>query len=311
MLLLLLISSIAGALAFNLLVVLLTLDNFANRFKLGFDNGKPYPNIADPKPKDGGKGKGKDKFQHLMARVKYAGTGAIAISGKIAGTVFTIGGQQGPFARVWAKPRNRRTAAQNFVRGILSGISTSWRTLSPAQADAWNAAGSGPGVSGYNLRKNVFGDSRKIDGSQLYQRVNNIILSVGGTTTATPPTTVATDAILAILSTASLTGPAFTSMITTFGGATAVPANTYLKVFATPQKGANQSFFGASDYRLLAVFPATTVINPLVLLSSYTAKFGTLSVGARIGLKMEFIFWDGVSSFSKGGSVNETVTVVP
>lgn len=247
----------------------------------------------------------------LKAIYKTAGTGVIAISGKIAGTVFASGGQQGPFIRVWAKPRNRRTALQNLVRGTLSGIASAWRTLTAAQADAWNAAGSGPGVSGYNLRKNVFGDTRKIDGSQLFQRVNNILLSNFGVTLTSPPTTGTTDAIIAMTAAADESAQTVGLTITTFSGSLIVPANTQLEIFATPPKGANQSYFGKSDYRLLTSLAPLTAINPAVIGAAYTTKFGAIAAGQRIGFQVRFIFYDGGSVMSVGGKVYATATVVP
>ncbi|HSK74036.1 MAG TPA: hypothetical protein VK892_20215, partial [Pyrinomonadaceae bacterium] len=150
---------------------------------------KPYPKgggAKPPKPSKpkGGKGGGKEQrnalyapVMILMALVKFAGTGAIGISGKIAGTVFNIGGQQGAFVRVLAIPRNRRTSFQVLARGVLSGIASSFRTLTGSQVDAWNAAAADDSPN--SIRRNVFGDIRKLSGSQMFQRLNNIVTSIG------------------------------------------------------------------------------------------------------------------------------------
>jgi len=80
-----------------------------DRMSLAFGvANKPY-SPQKPKPK----GKNKDKFMHLMARAKYAGTGVVGLSGKINGTVFLSNG----VVRVWKKPNNVRNSFTQFVRG--------------------------------------------------------------------------------------------------------------------------------------------------------------------------------------------------
>jgi hypothetical protein len=272
---------------------------------------KPYSvsgSVAKPvKPK-----KPKEKrfpgILFIMAIMKMAGTGVTGISGKIAGTVFNSGGQQGPFIRNWAKPRNRRTSSQTFVRGILAGISSSFQALTASQVDAWNQAGQSD--ASFALRKNVFGDTRKLSGSQLYQRINNILLQIGATVIADPPLVASTDAVTSMACTFAAGTPQADVLVTTFAGATAVPANTSLVVYATPQKSNGRSYFGKSQYRLLAVYPATTAINPLDILADYNTKFGTLVAGSRIGIKAHFVFND-TGLFSKGGDVYATAVVAP
>lgn len=280
---------------------------------------KPYPKVI--KTTKGGKpaasettGKPKGKKRHsfgliiMMALVKYAGTGAIGISGKIAGTVFTLGGQQGPFMRVWAKPRNRRTSFQTAVRGLLSGISSSFRSLTAPQVDAWNAAAADDSPN--SLRRNVFGDIRRLSGSQMFQRVNNIVTSLGVAVFSDVPTPAATDAIISMVATAAETGQTFDLDITTFDGATAVPADTFVQVYATAQKGNGRSFFGKSQFRLIGFYPTTTAINPLDISADYIAKFGALVAGSRIGIEARFVFADA-TQFGFGGKVNGTVSVAP
>jgi len=276
---------------------------------------KPYPKgtgtkpttstgTGKPKPK-GGKRSGFFSFI-LMALVKYAGNGAIGISGKIAGTVFTIGGQQGPFVRVWAKPRNRRTSFQTLTRGILSGISSSFRNLTGAQVDAWNASAQDDNPN--SLRRNVFGDVRRLSGSQLYQRVNNILTTLGQALYTSPPTVGSTDSVTAAALTGAETGQALDLDLTTFAGATAVPTNTFLVVYATAQKGNGSSYFGASQYRLIGFFPATTAINPCDISAEYIARFGALNSGSRVGVKCHFVF-NNAGVFSKGGDVYASATI--
>lgn len=276
---------------------------------------KPYPKMGTkgtdkPAKPSGGTKKPKRSLDggilFVLAIIKTAGTGVVGISGKIAGTVFTSGGQQGAFARVWAKPRNRRTVGQTFVRGLLSGISSSWRTLTGAQVDAWNASAADDNPN--SLRRNVFGDIRRLSGSQLFQRVNNIVQIIGGSVYSDPPNAAATDQIIGMSGAASAGGTSFDLQIDTYTGATSVPANTTVVVYATAQKGSGRSYFGKSQYRLLATYPAATAINPLDIYADYVAKFGLLNVGSRIGVYAHFVLQDG-TDFGKGGDVYATVTV--
>lgn len=247
-------------------------------------------------------------FKH-MALYKQSGGDTIAKSGKVAGTVYAVSGSAGPFIRVWAKPRNRRTALQTAVRGNLSGLSSSWRALAIADIEAWNQAATGN--SSLPLRVNVFGDQRKCTGAQLYIRVNGINLEVGNALYTTPPVSGTTDAIIAAAGTADASAQTFTIQVTTFGGAVVVPANTVARVYATSQQSSGRSFFGASQYRFLSSYAAAVSINPLSITADYIAKFGALVAGSRIGIKIDFVFDDGAGTWSKGGDVYTTVTVVP
>lgn len=243
-----------------------------------------------------------------MAIYKQSGGDTIAKSGKVGGTVYAVGGSAGPFIRVWAHPRNRRTSFQTAVRGVLSGISSSWRTLSATLIEAWQQAASGDSTMA--LRKNAFGDTRKVSGFQLFQRVNNLNLEAGFVTTNTPPLNGSTDAIISAVPNFLKTGQVGEIDITTFAGAAAVPANTKLLFYATSQKSAGRSFFGSSQYRFINSYAAAVAINPLDVATEYIAKFGALVQGARIGLKVEFLFYDAVNNvWARGGAVYATATV--
>jgi len=262
------------------------------RWSLETANAKPHPIPKPIKPKD----QLKQDWTSLKALVKYAGTGAVGISGKIAGTVFTNSGSAGAFIRVWAKPKNARTALQQFVRGILSGISSSFRSLTAPQIDAWNSA------------VNVFGDSKVVTGSQLYQRINNILLSIGATVVADPPVVASTDSILSATPASSAGGGTFTLALVTFGGAVLVPADTTAVLEATPQLSNGRNFFGKSQYRQVGIYAAGVSINPLNIASDYVAKFGSLVAGAKVGLRIRFVFND-TGLFGQSGAVYATATI--
>lgn len=230
--------------------------------------------------------------------LKWSGIGPEAGSGKLGGTVFLKGGASGPSARVLAFPRNRRSAAQLYVRGLFSGIATAFRALAPADIDAWNAAANGDNSNA--LRVNVFGDSKVISGLQLWQRITNVLIQLGLPPYTSPPVAGTTDSVLTAELAADSVGNTMTVDLTLFSGGAALPANTYLQVFGTSQRNASVSSFGKSSYRLFAIYDPAEPI-PVDVHADYIAKFGVLVAGSRIGVRGRLIYDDGAGVFSLGG----------
>lgn len=256
---------------------------------------KPYT-PQKPKPK----GKGKDKFMHLMARAKYAGTGVVGLSGKIAGTVFLSNG----VVRVWKKPNNVRNALTQFVRGMFSGTSTAWKSLSAAEVKSWTSR------SSLYFSRAVFAETHQLKGNAIFQRVNNILASIG-----LPPLTsapgIATPVFIPVTEDAAgaQTGQTLTIDITDFNGATAIPAGSYVKVYATSQRNVGQSSFSPSDYRYIGFYAPTEVTNPLDVATEYIAAFGALVAGQRISLQTEVITTNGTTTFGKSGKFTTDVVI--
>jgi len=267
-----------------------------DRMSLAFGvAAKPYEKL--PKPK--GKGT-KDKFMHLMARAKYAGTGVVGLSGKINGTVFLSNG----VVRVWKKPNNVRNALTQFVRGMFSGTSTAWKSLTPTEILSWTAA------TALYFSKAVFATTYQLKGNAIFQRVNNILASIGLTNMTTCPG-IATPTFIPVteVATGAQTGQTLTIDITDFNGGTVVPADTYIKVYATSQRNVGQSSFSPSAYRYIGFYPPTTATNPLDIATEYIARFGALVVGQRISLQTEVITTNGTTTFGKGGRFTTDVVI--
>lgn len=272
-----------------------------HRLSYGFESfARPYE-----KGKTKPKGTKPSKFFNPMALIKTAGTGVVGISGKIAGTVYSAGGSAGPFARVWAKPRNARTSLQQFVRGVFAGLSSSFRALTPDQVAAWNAAATSDNPN--SIRRNVFGDQKVMSGAQMYEKINNLLLQIGASVISDPPVAAPVDSIVSMDASAAASPAAFTLDIDLFSGGAAVPANNTLVVFATNQKSNGRSFFGKSQYRLIGVYPAGTTI-PVNILTDYVSKFGSLVAGQKVGVYAHMIYND-TGLFGKSGSVYATATV--
>ena len=110
-----------------------------------------------------------------MALVKLGG-GIIALSGKIAGNVFSRN-RSGNIVRAWANPVNPNTARQQAVRSIMQSLSTRWsNVLTAVQRSQWDA------YAAAVLSTNRLGETIQLTGQNYYVGNNSAILSAGGVT---------------------------------------------------------------------------------------------------------------------------------
>lgn len=109
--------------------------------------------------------------------------GAIIVDGrgKIGGHVASKN-RSGSYLRTKVTPVNPQTAAQTAVRSRFGNLAQVFRGLTVAQVQAWNEA-----VSQWS-KTNIFGDSVKPSGLNLFIQLNSNILNVGGTLLVLPPT---------------------------------------------------------------------------------------------------------------------------
>lgn len=230
-----------------------------------------------------------------MAILKWSGIGIVGSSGKLQGTVLLSNN----IARVWHKTKTVRNASTNYVKGIFSGISSSYKTLTPAQLLSWKNA-----VVNY-LRKNSLAEVRTLTASQAFQRVNNILTSLGLVTTTTAPGTFSPDTLVVTVPAAAAGAATFTVQCTTFYGAASPGVDNFIKIYATPQFTASKQSFSKSDYRLIGFITGATTINPAVIHAMYIAAFGALVAGQRIGIAMEWIYATpaGTNLFHQAGKI--------
>lgn len=195
-------------------------------------------------------------------------------SGKIGGHVASRN-RGGAYFRTKVTPINPQSAAQLTVRNRLAGRSQAWRGLTQAQRDAWNAS------VGDFARTDIFGDLKNPSGFNLYQRLNNNLLTVGAAAIVAPPV------VGAVLSVAiiSISPAAATSLIPMVLSA-AVPANTAMKIFATAPQSPGKSFV-KSEFRLITTLPAASA-TPVALGAAYVTKFGVWVVGQKLFFKLVF-----------------------
>ena len=212
------------------------------------------------------------QLNYFTMKLKF-GAIVVAGSGKIGGHVASKN-KAGAYLRTKVTPSNPRTTYQTNVRERLTGLSQGWRSLTDAQRNAWNAA-----VSNFK-KSNVFGDIKIPSGFNLYQRINNNILSIGGSVLTNPPSPSSVATYSAAVLTAAAGTPALSLAFTVVAGATAG-----YKLFATAPQSAGKTNL-SNQYRLIGV-ALTNAISPFNILSLYTAKFGSVGVaGQRIDVKI-------------------------
>lgn len=200
--------------------------------------------------------------------------GAIVVagSGKIGGHVASRN-KAGAYLRTKVTPVNPQTGYQLEVRERLAGLSQAWRDLTESQRQAWNAA-----VMDFS-RTNVFGELKNPSGFNLYQRINNNLLTIGAASRTTPPQLQSPEAN----GTMDLAADVSANSVTlTFD--TALDLTTRAKIFATAQLSPGKSFV-KNEYRLIQILTDADA-SPLNIFAAYTAKFGALSVGKKIYVKM-------------------------
>jgi len=202
--------------------------------------------------------------------------GAIVVDGrgKIGGHVASKN-RAGSYFRTKVTPVNPQSTAQGTVRNRFSGISSGWRGLTAAQRASWNSA-----VSDF-AKTDIFGDLRNPTGFNLYQRLNNNLLTCGEAAITSPPATLAVDAFTSMSIAAEDATVAEDLAITHAPG---VAADHLVKVYATPPMSAGKSFV-KSEYRLIAILPNSSA-SPYDATAEYQAVFGsTGTIGQKIFVK--------------------------
>lgn len=197
------------------------------------------------------------------------------VRNKIGNTVFTKV-RFGNMIRVKVSPTQPRTARQVAQRSALTTYARGWDALTATEIAAWNA------FAVANPVKDVFGQSIKLTGMQMYVRLNVAISNVGGTAITTPPADLSVTNLTSV--TASATGggtPAFS--IT--AASPALGTNEVANIYATANLKAGRS--NIQTFLRNILFNQSLASLPLDLLAAYSAKFGDPVTGSIIGLAVQ------------------------
>ena len=204
-------------------------------------------------------------------KVKF---GALIVEGrgKINGWVASRN-RGGSYFRTKVTPINPSTSYQVAIRSRLAAISSGWSGLTAAQRAAWNA------VVGDFAKTDIFGDLKNPSGFNLYQRLNNNLITCSKAAITSPPVLTA----VPTMSSLSLAvGVGAGTVILTYGPA--IPADIAVKVFATAPMSAGKNFV-KSEYRLIDVI-VTADSSPFDITTEYEAKFGDgYAAGQKIFVK--------------------------
>lgn len=187
-------------------------------------------------------------------------------SGSVAGMVSSRN-RYGQYRRTRASPVNPGTSFQGLARARLALAAAVWRTITPAQRQAWKTLGL------LMLRTDSLGQSYNLTGAQAFVSVNSERAAGGDAQLVDAPALVTPAAILT--SAITLSAAVFSIVYTP----TPLGAGEKLFVFCSPQGSAGRSFCG--DYRLLFV-SAAAAASPASVFAAYVARFGTTLVGQRI-----------------------------
>lgn len=220
-------------------------------------------------------------------KAKY-GAIVVAGSGKINGFVASRN-RAGAYFRTKVTPVNPQTTAQLEVRNRLGSLSQDWRGLTDAQRAAWN------GVVSSFARTDIFGDLKNPTGFNLYQRLNNNLITTAQAAISVPPVPQAVDEV-GLTSITAAAGAGTIAVVLTG----AVPATSAVKVFATAPQSPGVTFV-KSEYRLITVL-APSAATPIALGTAYVAKFGSFSANQKLFFKFVFVDIDsGIESLPVQG----------
>lgn len=200
------------------------------------------------------------KMAHIVAEAR----------GSIAGTVFSRN-TYGAYLRAKVTPVNPQTVAQQLTRNFMTTVAQTWRGITQLQRDLWIQ-------SSVNFtRTNVFGDSVKLTGFNLFMRLNKNLLEIGGSQIADAPQPASVPGFESLALAADTGG--LGTLIATF--APAIDASVDVQVFATAPLSAGKQFV-KSELRKITVLTVADV-SPEDLTAVYIAKFGALPpVGSKV-----------------------------
>lgn len=210
-----------------------------------------------------------------MAKVKF-GAMMVDMRGKLGGQVFSKN-RGGAYVRTKVTPSNPQTSDQVAQRARLAEFSQQYRTLTEEQRLAWSSV-----VTQY-ATTNVFGDLVNPTGSTLFNRVNINIALAGGVTVLTPPLPIGVETPSDVEVSADASTPTLDLDFTP----TPIPADHTMIVEATPQLSPGISNAN-SKFRIIASLPAATATGADIL-SAYTEKFGALTAGRKMFVRVKFI----------------------
>jgi hypothetical protein len=198
------------------------------------------------------------------------------IRNKLNGSVFSKN-RYGSYVRTKVTPVNPQTTSQQNVRSILSTLAQQWRTLTQAQRQSWiDAAPNFP-------FRDIYGNSKILSGSTLFQKLNNNLLQAGADIITGAPTPAEIPAIALTALTAAAGTPAMSLTFTP----TPVPADNMIVLEATGNVPPGINFV-KNKFRRIGIIDAAGT-SPDNILAIWQAVHGDLVAGQKVFVRAKML----------------------
>lgn len=217
-----------------------------------------------------------------MAKINFGGVVQDA-RGKQNGIVYSKN-RSGAYLRRKVTGTNPNTVAQQLVRSSFGNLSKQWgSSLTQAQRDSWTT------YANTYPRVDIFGNSIRLSGSNMFIALNAVLLNLGGAFEETPP---ASNLVTPIPVDAT-SGSAVAGTSLTFQQTAVKTGNVEFYIFATGNVPPGR-IPGQSVYRFIGIKAAATSSFPAVLdiLSLWFAKFGDAIAGQFVYLQVATVNTD-------------------
>lgn len=212
-----------------------------------------------------------------MAKIQF-GMMMTDARGKLGGQVFSKN-RGGAYIRTKVTPSNPQTADQQANRSILTTVSQGWSGLSGSERESWNS-----GVNDWTST-NVFGNTIKPSGKNLYASLNKNLLSVGEGVQDSLPPKQNFPALNFQSATADLSDNEITLQID------ANSPDYYVVVSATPPLSAGTSNAKSKFRRITSALGDS--LDGATIYANYVAKFGAIAIGQNIQFEVKLIGLNG------------------
>lgn len=227
--------------------------------------------------------------------------------GKLGGQVASKN-RAGAYVRTKVTPVNPRTSYQSAVRQNLAIISKGWDMLTEKLRESWNSAAN----SGEWNRTDIFGDSRRPTGKNLFTSIN--LISRHATNSG----------ILDVPQKASFPSGATPSVKANYISPTVDPVievvvdvsgdvtiGTRIEIQATPPVSAGRSYF-ENDYRSVLVTPPISAGElEMDIGELYVEKFGEVAgdaLGRKIAVRYRMVLNGQVTPWQSAVAIIGTAT---
>jgi hypothetical protein len=212
------------------------------------------------------------------------------LRGSSDGTKFS----KGPYGQTLASrksPKQPRSSFQQSVRANFGNLAQRWRGLTDSERAQWEGAAE-------NFKQSdVFGQSFKYTGFNLFTWINRWRQEINAAITTTPPIPSAVTNSLITVADPDATGGTFEI---TFSPN--VAANHSLIVYATPPLSAGKKFVSGL-YKKIKVLPAATA-SPHNIIAAYQTRYGAIAgkQGMKIAVSVRTITNEGLPGIVSSAS---------